>query len=124
MKYILILTVLFSQYAHGEQIVELDFSYKSSSVYIIEQETMNVMKINYSGDLNDAPDRIRAKLPMDLKVKQEMLQSVKTGSKSSEGTYPVSIIVESRKTYVSVDDSKYVEQTSDFNNRLVGVTIN
>jgi hypothetical protein len=123
MKYLLIWIVLLSQNAFGEQTVYLDLGYQDSSNYKIEQESISEMKMNFSGDLANAPAKLRSQLPMDLNMKQITVQSIKTGTKESNNSYPLSMLVESSKTYASINGSDYMEQPSSSNN-LEGVTIN
>jgi hypothetical protein len=123
MKYLLFLMILLSQHAFGEQVVELDLGYQDESNYKIEQETLSEMKMDFSGDLEKAPEKLRSQLPMNLKMKQITVQSINTGSKESNQTYPLSMLVESSKTYASINGSDYTEQPSGASS-LQGVTIN
>lgn len=123
MKYLLIWLILFSQQAFSEQVVELDFNYQDSSIYKIEQETLSEMKMDFSGDPENAPAKLRSRLPMDLKMKQITVQSIQTGPKELNETYPLSMLVESSKTYASINGADYAEQPSGAS-RLQGVVIN
>jgi hypothetical protein len=123
MKYLLIWIVFLSQSSFGEQIVDLDFGYQDSSNYKIEQESVSEMKMDFSGDMDSAPPKLRSQLPMDMKMKQITAQSIKTGPKESNNTYSLSMHVESSKTYASINGSDFREQPSS-SNKLEGVTIN
>jgi hypothetical protein len=122
MKYLLILTVFLSHYAFCDQIVKLEWRYQDSSNYKIEQESLSEMKMDFSGDLENVPPKLRTQLPMDLKMKQVTVQTIETGPKESNNSYPLSILFESSKTYASINGSDYAEQPSRGNN-LEGVTI-
>jgi len=122
MKHVLILLVLFTQQAIGEQTVELSLGYQESSNYRIEQEILSEIKMDYSGDLDAAPSEIQSQFPMNLKMKQETLQLIETGNLESNNTYPVSMVVEKSKTYASINGADFVAQPSGAS-RLEGVTI-
>jgi hypothetical protein len=123
MKYLLIWIVLLSQNAFSQQVVDIDLGYQDSSNYKIEQETISQMKMDFSGDIENAPPKLRSQLPMNLKMKQITVESIKTGAKESNNSFPLSMLVESSKTYASINGSDYMEQASGAD-KLEGVTIN
>jgi hypothetical protein len=123
MKYLLIWIVLLSQNAFSQQVVDIDLGYQDSSNYKIEQETISQMKMDFSGDIENAPPKLRSQLPMNLKMKQITVESIKTGAKESNNSFPLSMLVESSKTYVSINGSDYMEIASGAD-KLEDVTIN
>ena len=111
-KFLVAGLVLLAQQAVAEESVTLSFGYQPSSIYQIEHESRSQTKMQLLAGAEDVSSSIDLKMPADLKIIQTRTQSIETGEKDSSGVFPITVVLQSSKTYVSVDGADYVERVT------------
>lgn len=109
MRYLFVLFLLIAQTSLANDVLELSFGYKDSSIYQITQESSSVVNVEYSGDLEKLPLDSKFRQPMNAITKQKVKHSIETGNRESTGAYSIKLVTGKKDTLISLNGSDFFE---------------
>jgi len=87
----------------GSGSVDLIFRYYPNTTLTIDSLINSDMEMHFEGDENSLPQDLRDKFPIKILGKQVSTQMISTGESDKNGYFPIKIVVEKNRQFLSLD---------------------